>query len=391
MKQTVLLTLTALLSAGAAQAQSAITINQGNFPATTATVERFQDVTLPVARPATGANQTWNYASVVPTGAVDQSTYIAPPANAAFPTATRAYNYTVDFGPAPITGVQYQSLNAQGLQDLGFALRQQRIGLQPTTGVRTDSLIIPAQQVTYSNSYIVKFPLTAGSVQRNSYRSASRGILTAQLLQLNRAQVTLVQRVSQIDSVAGWGTVRLPAVMGSGATAPIPALLRRTRFRQVDSVYVDGQPASPFLLLILGVQQGQESEGYFDMLFRANSAQPLAFFSYDDDTYQTVDFAQISREANLVTSARNALATAVGGLQAYPNPTADGRLTVALGNGRQQPVELTVRDLTGRPVRTAPATTGQPSEALRGLPAGTYLVEVQDRSGASSALKVTVQ
>jgi hypothetical protein len=390
MKNALLLSLATLLGTGAAQAQ--ITITQSNFPATPATVERMQDANQAgLTAPTTGANQTWNYSAVTFAGTVDQSTYITPPANAAFPTATRAYNYQVAFGPETVNGVQYQSLNANGLQDLGFALPLQRKSLRQLTGGTNDSLIIPAQSSAYGTNYLVKFPLTAGSVQRNSYRSAALGLLTVQALMLNRAPMRLVQRVVQTDSVAGWGTMRVPAASG-GSTAPIPVLLRRTRFVQIDSVYQGNQPAPAFLLLLLGIQQGQVQRGYFDSFFRENAAQPLAFFSYSDNTYQTVDYAQFSRETNLVSSTRTGLAAQVGGVFAYPNPGSPGQpLTVVLGNGQRQPVELTVRDLSGRTIRRAEATTGQPSALLDGLAAGTYVVDVTARNGAHSALKVSVQ
>ncbi|RTQ46535.1 T9SS type A sorting domain-containing protein [Hymenobacter gummosus] len=389
MKHAYFLGLAGLLTAGAAQAQ--ITITQSNFPATAATVERMQDANpTGLTAPTAGANQTWNYSAATFTGNVQQETYIAPPANAAFPTATRAYTYQVDFGPVAVNGVQYQSLNANGLQDLGFALPEQRISLRALTFGPNDSLIIPAQARPYTNTYLVKFPLTTGTVQVNSYRSVATGVVTVALAGLTRTRMRIVQRVIQRDSVAGWGTLRVPAVP-TGGTAAIPVLLRRTRFVQIDSLYEGSAPASPTVLALLNIQQGQVTRGYSDQFFRENSAQPLVFFFYTNSTYQTVDFAQFSRETNLVTSSRAGLAAQVGGVVAYPNPVAGQPLTIALGNGQRRAVQLTVRDLSGRSIRTAPATTGQPSEVLSGLAAGTYVVDVVAADGARSALKVAVQ
>lgn len=375
-------------------AQAQITITQSNFPATTATVESYQGASLTgLARPGTGANQTWNYSGATLAGPVTTATYIAAPANAAFPTATRAYNYQTAFGPATVNGIEYQSLNANGLQDLGFVLPVQRFSLTALTGGTNDSLVIPAQTNSYASSanYVVKFPLTTGSRQVNTYRGVATGLLTVQLLGFNRQPMRVVQRVTRVDSVAGWGTIRVPAATGGGATAAIPVLLRRSRFIEVDSVYQGNQPAPAFLLAIFGINQGQVTTTFFDRFYRENSSQPLASFGYSDRTFQTLTGASFSREANLVTTTRGSLATQAGGLLAYPNPSLDGQLTVALGNAQQQPVQLTVRDLRGRRLRVAAATTGQPTDALRGLAAGTYVVDVQDRSGATSVLKVTVQ
>lgn len=372
-------------------AQAQITINQSNFPATATTVDRLQAATLPLAVPTTGANQTWNYGSATLSGPVRQDAYIAAPTNAAFPTATRAYTYQTAFGPVAVNGVQYQSLNAAGLQDLGFGLPLQRISITSLTGGTNDSLVVPAQASVYPASYLVKFPLTVGSRYVSTSRGVATGLLTAQALGLSRAPMRLVQRSTQVDSVAGWGTMRVPAATGSGATAPIPVLQRRTRIIQIDSVYQGNQPASPFLLAVLGITQGRVTTTFYDQFFRENSGQILASFTYSSRTFQTLLGAGFSREANLVTTTRGSLATQAGGLLAYPNPSVGQPLTLALGNGQRQSVQLTVRDLSGRQLRVTAATTGQPTDALRGLAAGTYVLDVRALDGSSSALKVTVQ
>lgn len=386
-------TLLPLVAAGllSTAAQAQITISQSNFPATASSVDRLQAATTPPAVPTTGANQTWNYGSVALSGNVSQGTYIAAPTNAAFPTATRAYNYQTAFGPVTVSGVQYQSLNAAGLQNLGFALPLQRISITSLTGGPNDSLVIPSQASVFANSYLVKFPLTAGSRHVSTYRGVATGLLTVQALSLTRAQMRLVQRSTKVDSVAGWGTMRVPAVGGSGATAAIPVIQRRTRVVEIDSVYQGSQPASPFLLAILGITQGRVTTSYYDQFYRENASQPLATFTYSDRTFQTLLGAAFSRETNLVTSTRGSLAAQTGGLLAYPNPSFGEQLTLALGNGQRQAVQLTVRDLSGRQLRVAPATTGQPTDALRGLAAGTYVLDVRALDGRSSTLKVTVQ
>jgi hypothetical protein len=391
MKNAIRLTTAALFAAATAQAQTPITLTQSNFPATTSSVDIYQKANVAgVTKPQTGTNQTWNYSTLTPDGSSVQRTYIAPPANAAFATATRAYNYTNTFGPVTVAGVQYQAVTANGVQDLGYALALQRFKITAQTGGPNDSLIVPAQQVAYNNVYLTKFPKTAGSVETYSVRTVSQGIVTVQLLSLNRVPVRLVQRTTVTDSVAGWGTMRIPAASGTGTTAALPVLMRRFRYRTVDSVYFNNLPASPLQLLLLGIQQGQVTLGYYDQFSRANSSQPLASFYYLDK-YQTLSAVEYSREAGLVAGTRPSLAAQVGGLSAYPNPTTSGQLIVATNSGQQLPVTLTVRDLIGREVAKASAVTGQASDVLRGLAAGAYLVDVQDKNGAHSTLKVSIQ
>jgi hypothetical protein len=285
-----------------------------------------------------------------------------------------------------VRGTAYEALTSAGLVELGSQLAVQRFGLGALTGSATDSLVVPAQTVSLNGRVQVAFPLTAGSVTRQTSRTGTVGLLTVGLVGLNRTPLRLVQRVSRVDSVAGWGTVRIPA--GTGATAAIPALLQRTRIVEVDSFYLAGQPAPAALLGALGVQQGATFGVNFDNFYRANSGQAVLEFDYTNATFQTLSFVYYSREANLPLTARTALATELGGLRAYPNPVGHGPLTLAAGNGRREPLRLTVRDVLGRALATATATTGQPTAVLDGLPAGTYLLEAEGANGARSTVRV---
>lgn len=68
----------------------------------------------------------------------------------------------------------------------------------------------------------------------------------------------------------------------------------------------------------------------------------------------------------------------------YPNPTADGRLTLSLhGPAAAQPVALTLYDGTGRAVLTRTLPAGQTDHALdlRALPAGVYTAHLRTAAG----------
>jgi hypothetical protein len=376
----------ALLATGlSASAQTVITLTQSNFPAGPTNNLYYRANLSGVTRPTTGANQTWDYRSLTSTAPV-VDVFTAPPAASPFPTATRSAPYAVSLGALVVRGTTYQALTSTGLQDLGSQLPLQRFGLGTLTGNPTDSLVVPAQTVSLNNRVLVRFPLTAGTVTRHDSRTGTVGLLTVGIAGLNRTPLRLVQRVSRVDSVAGWGTVRIPA--STGATAAIPVLMQRTRIAEVDSFYLGGQPAPAVLLAALGVQQGATTGVYYDSFFRANSGQAVLEFDYTSATFQTLSAAYYSREANLPLTVRPALAPALGGLSAFPNPVGQGPLTLAAGNGSREPLRLTVRDVLGRALTTAAATTGQPTGVLDGLPAGTYLLEAEGANGARSTLRV---
>ncbi|MBO2012487.1 T9SS type A sorting domain-containing protein [Hymenobacter negativus] len=380
-----LLPLGLLATALSASAQTPITITQANFPALPTTVEQYSRASITgVTPPTTGANQAWDYRALSATSQLT-NTYNAPPSQPVFAGTTRTFNYTLALGPLTVQGKVHQAYTATGLTGLGSELATQRFGLGALTGSPTDSLVVPAQNVPVSVPVFV-FPTTVGTVTRSFQRNGTYGLLTVGLVGLSRVPLRLVQRIAIVDSVAGWGTMRIPT--SAGVSTAIPVLMRRQRSIEVDSFYLGGQPAPAALLQVLGVQQGVVSSDYSDNFYRAGSSQSLAEFGYTSATYQTLNAVVYSREASVLTATRNALATELGGLNAYPNPLANGPLTLVAGNASRQPLRLTVRDVLGRPLATATAITGESTTILNGLPAGTYLLEAEGAAGARSTVRV---
>ena len=68
----------------------------------------------------------------------------------------------------------------------------------------------------------------------------------------------------------------------------------------------------------------------------------------------------------------------------YPNPTADGALTVEL-LGYRQPVTLTLLNALGQPVRTrVVAATAAPQLELHGLAPGVYVLRAVTPGGTDT-------
>jgi hypothetical protein len=370
----------------AAAAQTPITLTQSNFPAQASTVELYSTAsTTGVAAPTTGANQTWNYGGLVATGQ-GSAAYSAPSATPAFAGTTRTYNYALPLGPLQVQGVGSQALTATGLRYLGYTIPRQRFSLGALTGNANDSLALPLQAVPV-NTTLVAFPTTTGTVNKNIYRVGTSGLLTVAAVGLNKTPLRLVQRISSTDSVAGYGTLRIPV---AGGTSSSQVLLVRTRVMEVDSFYLGGQPAPALLLGVLGVTQGAASGSYYDRFYRAGSSQAMLEFDYTSATYQALQSIYFSREATLL-AARPSLAAAVGGLAAYPNPLTQGPLLLAAGNGSQAAVTLTVRDALGRQLATGRGQLGQPTTLLAGLPQGSYLLEIATADGQRAMQRVAVQ
>ncbi|MBH8557015.1 hypothetical protein [Hymenobacter negativus] len=377
-----------------ALAQTPITLTQANFPAAAGTQEQYRDATAPngLTSPTTGANQAWDYRTLTATGAPYSLVYLPVPASGGIAGAqwTRARQAVI--GSLAYNYTAYLSLAATGRLGLGRTVIRQPRSIQAFTGGANDSVVINAQTVRYGTGTagIVDFPLplTVGSRNQTFFRFGVTGTLTVAAASLNRVPFRIVQRYTYVDSVAGWGTVRIPVAGRSTGSGPLPALLVRSRIIRQDSVYLNGAPAPAMLLAAFGITQGAASVNYYDAFWRTGSAQPLAELFYDNRQYGTPTFADYSTESTvLATRASSPLAES---WHAWPNPLAAGQaLQLALpGALPGLPLQLTIQDVLGRTVLTQslPLTGGAATlsaAATEALQPGLYLLTL--RQGAQQA------
>ena len=381
-----------LLVAGTGVATAQITITPAQYPATAATIERHQlaDVSG-VQTPQTGANRTWDYRNLVAQGSIITNSYAAVGGTSPFPGTIRTRAFTNSLGPFSINATEYQGFNADGFGHLGTVVPAQTFPLSATTGGPNDVLVVPAQNVPV-NTLTIPLPLTSTTRVARTNRVINNSTITVQAYGLNQAPLRYVQRVTTIDSVAGWGTLRIPVAGSPAGSAPIPVLLMRRRFIQQDSFYLNNQPAPALLLAALGQTQGSITRSYLQRFFRQNSAQPVLSFQYGTSAFATPTTIAYSAEASIPLKTIAARELAQGGLVAWPNPAARGQaLTFGLAAvPAGQPVRLTLRDATGRVVATTTAANGQPA-TLPPLPAGLYLAEAEAAHGARASRRVVVQ
>ena len=172
--------------------------------------------------------------------------------------------------------------------------------------------------------------------------------ITVQSYALNQAPLLYVQRITTLDSVVGWGTLRIPVAGNPSGSAPIPVLLERRSFVEQDSFYLNGQPAPAALLNALGQTQGVTSSTYRQRFFRQNAAQPVLNIAYADSRYATPTGAAYSDEQSIPLGTQAARTVTGGGLLAWPNPAVAGQpLQFALAASTPgQPLHICLRDAT---------------------------------------------
>jgi hypothetical protein len=155
--------------------------------------------------------------------------YLPVPANPGIAGAqwTRARTAPVGFLAYNITS--YYSLTANGRLSLGRTVARQATSLRALTGGTNDSVVVNRQTIVLGTGLVdVLLPLTAGSHSRRSFRYGTTGTITIAAAGLNQAPFRLVKRGVYTDSVAGWGTVRVPVSGSATGSSAIPVLQVRT-------------------------------------------------------------------------------------------------------------------------------------------------------------------
>ena len=371
--------------------QAQITITATQFPATAATVERFQRATAAsLSTPTLGPNQTWDYRSLVAQGTPAQFAFGAVAAPLPFAGTVRSYAFSNTLGPFTIPVTGFEGFTADGFALLGSALAAQSFPLTFATGGAADVLTIPAQTVPVNNLRL-PLPLTASTVVRRTVRTVINTGLTIVGFGLNNAPFQYEQRISTVDSVAGWGTLRVPVAGSASGSAALPVLLVRRRQAIQDSFYLGGQPAPAILLGALGQTQGGISRSRSQSFYRQNAAQPVLTMGYASNNFAVPSGGSYSNEATLL-AARPAVELAQGGLRAWPNPATAGQpLSFLLAEATAgQPLRLTLRDALGRTMWQGTAPNGRPVQ-LPVLPAGLYVAEAESLAGFRSSRRVAVE
>ncbi|UOQ69998.1 T9SS type A sorting domain-containing protein [Hymenobacter cellulosilyticus] len=252
--------------------------------------------------------------------------------------------------------------------------------------------MLPEQVDRRDNRTYPPLPLTATTSKRTIYYDRHWVEITVQDLGLNAKGIRLPHYSATQDDVVGYGTLRLPK--SAGGSVAVPVLMVRTHIHEIDSAYINRQPAPAVVLHALQMKQAiQHRDIYQTAFYRENSSQPALLLYHTDATYSTLrNWFSIwftgEESLGTITGVRQAQ-TSAGALQVYPNPVTDGRLNLELP-GERQAVQLVVRDLLGRQVATGTAFTGQPTTALRGLRAGLYVVEATTAAGQRSTGRVRV-
>lgn len=338
-----------------------------------------------IAIPSFGPNQIWDYSAI--TGNNYNSIWHAPDGNPNFPGASAQINYSPALGPLTLTGSRQYYLNdTDGIYVMGFESANNTYPIGAISGNPSDELEILNTHSSYGKNYpVVKFPISYQGKWETQVIGTTEFRLTVAGFGLTAAPGQLKQYVSRTDTVIGWGSLTI----GGNGMNNASALLVRSTFSEIDSVFLGGAPAPVALLSAFGLTQGAV-ETYVDYYFYVWDGQtrllPAMVFNgnatgstvvngyYDRAPYATFSVEDFAPQLQV---------------QVFPNPTTGEQLHLKLEQAAQETYAISISNIMGAVVATAQLDKGleQKTVDISHLSQGHYFVKVANSSGQVVAIE----
>ncbi|MFZ4401677.1 MAG: T9SS type A sorting domain-containing protein [Bacteroidales bacterium] len=325
--------------------------------------------------PAAGTNKVWNFSNL--TASATSSFYHVTPSNINFPSATYAdTSNSALFVPGWYYYYDsYTQVSANGVNTLGFTLKNQRYGIT-LTGNPNDSCIFLSQYCIYNSpSYVMPFPTTMSTSWNSSVRSLVKFDLTIASYGLSNAPCNKVTNTVRKDTVVGWGKMRVPTA--SGASIAYDVLMVKRMTVQTDSFYMNGVAAPAALLTGFGVTQGQSTTDNRFIFWRAMARYPLLMVNFGSNNFTTASSVYFDGAAQFDPSNISDINQNTDFI-IYPNPN-NGNFSIKLDLLENETFSLSIYNILGQTVHIQKLNSTDLNSqqiSLDNLNTGTYFVSL---------------
>lgn len=279
-----------------------------------------------------------------------------------------------------------------GILEYGVRVQEAKYDLSPVTFGATDTLIINAQNMTYSTPLTkIAFPATYNSKWSSAYSSDLTIDLSVAGLSYSHAPGFIRRYTKQQDTVTGWGKMRVKDAVGVPSDS-FNVLQVQTIITTVDSFFLNGLPFSNALLTTLSITQGATDTIYQQNYYQSQEIVPLAQVTFTDGTYSQARRA-VTHVKHMIGTTNTAHPLNNTGYSVYPNPMSGNILTVSLPYDKKEPVAYVLTDATGKTVNEGllqPVGARSDLTLPTALATGTYYLRLKDGSGVSDVLSIEV-
>ncbi|MEO6830758.1 MAG: T9SS type A sorting domain-containing protein [Chitinophagaceae bacterium] len=319
-----------------------------------------------------------------------------------FPSATYADSTTYGLSSSSIASYKaWRNIN-QGSSSVALQgdeiLTRQAKGLGSITSNAVDSIVFPVQTISYTSTplRVIKFPLTYGAQWIDSAIRTVNFNLTVTAASLTNAPGQQKQKSIYIDSVVGWGTMRVPIVGKTKSTA-IPVLQIHHWEISVDSFFLNGSPASAVVLTALGLSQGQRSTVLRTLFYRANATRPLIELVHSTPSHSSTPSTFYIHSVDLLEDPTTVPEVTVSNaFNIYPNPIVDGKIGIEFKDNQKGNWSYIITNNVGQLVQKGSfVLNGVEKTKSLSLPdnlsAGSYFIMLENSAHLSMAKRIIIK
>jgi hypothetical protein len=271
-------------------------------------------------------------------------------------------------------------------------LKRQARPLGAITGNSLDSIVVPAQVITYNNALpILKFPATMSSKWGATAVRNAAFSLTVTAASINNAPGLHKQIHTSLDSVVGWGKMKVP-IAGKTASAWIPVLQVQHFDTELDSFFLNGSPAPTALLSAIGLAQGQSNTVARTYFYRAAAYRPLCEAVHAAPAHSS-SVSKLYLHALDLPEEYDYAAPSVSGtweIWIYPNPAPNGRLHIHMPANAGPGWTYSLTNVAGQQVAKG-ALLNNEIDLPKGLPKGAYYVLLAHPGHLQTTLPIIIE
>ncbi len=369
MKSILLLT-AATLIASVQLSFSQVVINKADFP-----LESDYDFMSHVEYrtnlepPATGEDVTWDLSDLVTTHFIAQ-TFVDASGDDFYKDAV---NYRISLyrlNDFDIDSKDFYVNDDQGYARIGRRITEVEYPITQITGGANDKLRIDGGNFPFEGRIdFIKYPIEMEKTWTESHNIPTYYKLTVEGFGLNETPGVFITYVTQTKTVVGSGKLTIPNLGGGVMT--IDALMIKTEYNDIDSVFLGGQPAPPPLMTAFGLTQGDTGSyvayDYYAPGYGVSVASYDMFEGY-------LSYTDVSQAKSSVAS------DVINLLSVYPNPVKSGSI-LNISNSKFNLSNIVLVDQAGNVVLENEMRGNTNFSIPNTVSAGAYLLNSYDSNG----------
>ncbi len=295
------------------------------------------------------------------------------------------------------SGFNYNAKLESTLSSSGYFMNGEHIdrvaySLGALDFVPTDTLAINGQDISFSAPRTrIAFPATNQSTWSSTYKFDFGFTLTFTPLGLTNAAGVVRAYVSAKDTVIGYGKVRVQDKNGNGS-AYMDVLQIDEYTTTVDSFFINGSLASPTLLGLFHLSQGQATRTKEQFYFRAGELTPLVDVTFDSSNTPTSAKTQSARVAETFIPETQLTRT----INVYPNPVTNHTIMISGAPANYGKWSYEVENTIGQVVskgalQLSGSQSGTAINLNSNIAPGTYFLHLYNDAAQQTVRTITVQ